>query len=174
MKKMSLNTRVYMLANKYGLEQNKVHMIITGYIDYCKEMLYQGYRVDILGLASLIPNELREDCMTTLAYECKYLAEQLKLPSHTVYVIVQEYINSLIDDVLNGKPIEVRGLFSVVPINDGKQVVKIHSVISSQVKEHLKERETFVTSIRIHTHKLLKYKVSNSDRSIVSEEQENG
>ena len=37
MKKMSLNTRVYMLANKYGLEQNKVHMIITGYIDYCKE-----------------------------------------------------------------------------------------------------------------------------------------
>ena len=170
MKKMSLNTRVYILASKYGIEQTKVHMIITGYIDYCKEMLYQGYRVDILGLASLIPKELKEDCMTTLAYECKHLANKLKLPSHTVYVIVQEYINSLIDDVLNGVPIEVRGLFSVVPINDGQQVTKVHSVISSQIKEHLKERDTKVTSIRIHTHKLLKYKVSSSDRLLVSED----
>ena len=169
MKKMALNTRVYILASKYGIEQTKVHAIITGYIDYCKEMLYQGYRVDILGLASLIPKELKEDCMTTLAYECKYLSNQLRLPSHTVYVIVQEYINSLIDDVLNGIPVEVRGLFSVVPINDGQQVTKVHSVISSQIKEHLKERDTDVTSIRIHTHKLLKYKVSNSDRVIVQE-----
>lgn len=167
MKKMSLNTRVYNLASKYGIEQTKVHIIITGYVDYCKELLYHGYKVDILGLASLIPNVLVNDCSTTLAYECKYLANQLGLPQHTVYVIVQEYINSLIDDVLNGSPIEVRGLFSVVPINDGQSVVKIHSVISSQVKEHLKERETPVTSIRIHTHKLLKYKVSNSERQFI-------
>ena len=79
-------------------------------------------------------------------------------------------MNSLIEDILKGKPIEIRGILSVVPINNGEKVIKVHSVISSQLKEHLKERNTGVTSIRIHTHKLLKYNVGTSQYSIQSEE----
>ncbi len=171
MKKMPLGDRVYLLANKYGIEQTKVHTIIGAYTDYCKEMLYSGYRVDLIGLASLIPDRERTGLTTTLAYECRDIAKQLSLPNHTVYVIVQEYLNSLIEDILKGKPVEIRGMMSVVPINNGEKVIKVHSVISSQLKEHLKEKNTGVTSIRIHTHKLLKYNVGTTQYNIQSEEE---
>ena len=165
-KKMPLNDRICLLAKKYNIEQTKVHSILTAFTDYCKEMLYNGYRVDLIGLASLIPDNERTGLTTTLAYECRDIAKQLSLPNHTVYVIVQEYLNSLIEDILKGRPIEIRGILSIVPINNGEKVIKVHSVISSQIKEHLKEKNTGVTSIRIHTHKLLKYNVGNSDYSL--------
>lgn len=169
-KKMALSDRVYLLANKYDIEQNKVHTIITAYIDYCKNMLYKGYRVDMMGLVSLIPDREKTGLTTTLAYECRDIAQQLKLPNNTVYVIIQEYLDSLKEDVLKGKPIEIRGLLSVFPINDGEKVTKVHSVISSQMKEHLKEKTTDVSAIRIHTHKLLKYSVGQIQYSIQSED----
>jgi nucleoid DNA-binding protein len=168
-KKMSIGDRVFLLASKYGIEQTKVHTIISAYTDYCKEMLYQGYRVDLLGLASLIPDREKTGLTTTLAYECRDIADDLCLPKHTVYVIVQEYLDSLVEDILKGNPVEIRGLLSVVPINDGEKVIKVHSVISSQMKEHLKERNTGVTAVRVHTHKMLKYNVGKNDYLIPSE-----
>lgn len=162
--KMGVNARVFNIAEQYNLEMTKVHSIITSYIDYCKRLAMNGYKVDILHLVSLVPDVIKNKYAVTLAYECKVIADMIALPQHTVYVIIKEYINSLRDDVLSGRPIEVRGLFSMYPTCDENgKVILIHSAISSQVKEHLKRCNTDVSSIRVHTHKLLKYSIKSDD-----------
>lgn len=163
MNKVSLGARVYNIAEQYGIEQTKVHMIINTYIDYCKYRVIHGYRVDILGLASLVPNRVVSNYKYTLAYECNFIADYLKLPQYTVFVIINEYINSCIDDIMSGKNVVLRGLFSVFPIRDDTdKVVKAQSSISSQLKKYLAEEDTCVTSIRVHTHKFLKYNIKVS------------
>ena len=163
MRKMSLAVRVYQLADQYNIENTKVHTIVSSYIEYCKSLVLSGYRVDIIGLASVIPDVEVSDYNFTLAYECRELSKTLGLPAHTVYVIIQEYINSLISDVLSGKPIEMRGLLCVAPLfNEEGVVVKARSSISSQLKKKLDDMNTSVTSMRVHTHKLLKYNIRMS------------
>lgn len=161
--KMSLGARVYVIAEKYNIEQVKVHTIINSYISYCKDLLLSGHKVDIFGLASITPDVIIDEYATTLAYDCKLISKDLYLPSHTVYVIVQEYINSLIDNILSGKEVDVRGLFSVHPLSslENDKVTKIHTAISSQLKIKLGTMDTPVTSVRVHTHKLLKYAINN-------------
>ena len=164
---MGINLRVYNIASQYGLEMTKVHSIITSYIEYCRGLALNGFKVDFLNLVSLVPDIVKNKYGVTLAYECKVIANQLALPQHTVYVIVKEYLNSLREDVLNGRPIEVRGLFSMYPTCDENgKVVLVHAAISTQMKSYIKKYNTGVKSIRVHTHKFLKYSIKNDEIEI--------
>ena len=153
MKKMPLGDRVYALAKKYDIEQNKVHIIITAYTDYCKEMLYNGYRVDLIGLASLIPDRERTGFTTTLAYECRDIAKQLSLPNHTVYVIVQEYLNSkkVYSFVMGLFPHKKTELYKTVKYNPAVIIVKngeIYKYIDANMDEYTKLSKDKKASIK--------------------------
>lgn len=158
--KIKINERVYSLAHQYNIEQTRTHDIISAYIEYTKVMLINGYKVDIFGLVTIVPDNISAEYTTTLAYECKHIADDLAISFNTVFVIIQEYINSMIDDLLNNRPIEIRGLLNAKPIVEEDKVVKVHTNISSQFKYRLREQSECVTSVRVHTHKLLKYTIS--------------
>lgn len=165
MRAFLLATRVYKVANQYNIEQTKVHNIITSYISYCKDQLLKGYRIDFLGLASVIPNTNLSKYNMTLAYECSMLADDLGLPTHTVYVVVNEYIESLIADVLAGNNVEVRSIFSMHPIRVDGVVSKVHASISPLLKLRLAEYDSQVTEVRVHTSKTLKDRLEeNNDK----------
>jgi hypothetical protein len=154
--------RVYIIAEKYNVTQVMVHNIINSYIDYCKKQLYVGKEVQIFGLVTLVPDVVKDNYKTTLAYDCYQLAEQLGLPSHTVYVIIKEYINSLEEEILQGRNVEMRGLVALHPMTKDGVLSCIHSAISTTIKNELKTLNTPVSSVRVHTHKLLKYKLKES------------
>lgn len=158
LKKLPLAARVYTIANQYNVEQNKVHQIINSYITYCKDSLLSGHRVEIFGLITLMPNILVSDSNMTLAYECSKLDVCSTVSSYTVYCIVNEYINSLIEDVTNGKSVELRGLACINPIKDADgNIISFHSSISALLKEKLINYDAGVSSIRVYTHRYLKH-----------------
>lgn len=162
--KISFNYRVSVLASKLGLEQTKVHNILTVYTNYCKELLVMGYRVDFLGLASIIPDTDKETMNVTLAYECSVVADLIKLPMNTVFTVINEYLLMLREDLLNDTAIEIRGLFSMFPLySEIDDNTVVHSSISSQLKKYLAERNSDVKTVRIHTCKMIKHTIKESN-----------
>lgn len=156
--KTTLCRRVWLLADKYNIPQVSVHSIINTYIDYCKEQLYYGKEVVILGLVTLVPDKIYDKYKTTLAYDCKEIAHRVGLPSHTVYIIIREYIASLEEEILNGKSVEMRNLVTIHPIKTNGVFCKIHSAISTTIKNDISKYNLPINSVRVHTHKNLKYK----------------
>ena len=78
--------------------------------------------------------------------------------SYTVYCIVNEYISSLIEDVTNGKSVELGGLACINPIKDADgNIISFHSSISALLKEKLVNYDAGVSSIRVYTHRYLKH-----------------
>ena len=160
MKKTVLAIRVYNLAEQYNIQQTVVHTIINSYIDYCKDLLSKGSRIDFIGLCSLVPNKVVDSYNTTLAYECEIVADMLGLPRHTVYIIINEYLLSIREEILNGKSATIRGIVTINPIYENGKLIKIHSSISNSIKQYLKDVNSFVDSVRVHTSKDLKLVVS--------------
>ena len=161
-KKTMLGIRVYNFANQYGIQKSTVHTIINSYIDYCKELLLKGIKVDFLGLCSLVPDYKVDSFNRTLAYDCKILSDILGLPTHTVFVVINEYLMSIKDEVLSGKPASIRGIVTLKPIYVEDTLTKVHSSISLSLKKLIEERNTLVSSIRVHTSKILKFEVKGS------------
>ena len=150
-KKTMLGIRVYNFANQYGIQKSTVHTIINSYIDYCKELLLKGIKVDFLGLCSLVPDYKVDSFNRTLAYDCKVL-----------FVVINEYLMSIKDEVLSGKPASIRGIVTLKPIYVEDTLTKVHSSISLSFKKLIEERNTLVSSIRVHTSKILKFEVKGS------------
>lgn len=158
--KISLYNRVYNIANKYNITQVTVHEIINSYINYCKERTLKGNVVQIYGLVTLIPDTVLSSYKTTLAYDCKILADKIGLPSNTVYHIIKEYLESIKTELQEGNNVEMRGLvsFHIAQKPSGENVV--HSAISTtfrtDVFKYVVKYNTPVNSVRVHTHKMLK------------------
>lgn len=161
-KKTMLGVRVYAYAEQYGIQKVVVHKIINSYIDYCKERLLNGVRINFLGLCSLIPDYEVDSFNSTLAYDCKVLSDILGIPANTVYVIINEYLSSIRDEVLDGKSASIRGIVTLKPIETNGIINKVHSSISLSFKDLLSQRDTKVTGIRVHTSKILKYNVKEN------------
>jgi len=159
MEKRSIGSRVYEISEGYNIEQTKVKEIIQEFIVYCVRRLSFGERVDFLGLVSFIP-DIELCSATTLAFKCYDLADNLGLPRYTVFCVVQEYISSLRDELVKGNTIEIRGMVSMHPMLESGVVTKVHSRISTSIKANLLNYNTNVTSVRVHTHKLLKRRLS--------------
>lgn len=160
--KTALAARVYGIAEQYNITQVTVHNIINSYIAYCKNLLLYGRRVDFLGLVSLIPDVITNDCVVTLAYDCDILAGQLGLPEHTVFVIIREYLESLKEEVLRGKSVDIRGIVTINPRYENGVLTTVHSAISTSFRKTLCNLDTEVSSIRVHTSKLLKYRIKEA------------
>lgn len=169
MHKMSLGARVWNIADKYSIEQTQVHKIISSYISYCRDLLLQGYEVTFLNLVTMTPNVIVSDYRTTLAYQCKEVSKACGISYHTVYSIVKEYLYWIKDDIMAGKSSDIRGIVTLHPlIDDSGTISRIHSSISISIKRDLANKNGCVTSVRAHTHKLLKYSIKSC--SIVTQE----
>lgn len=159
MHKRSFGTRVWIIADKYNIEQKQVSKIINSYVYYCRELLLSGYEVTFLDLVTMTPNYLVSDERVTLAYQCKETSKMCGVSYHTVFSVVKEYLEFLKDDLLSGKAVDIRGIVTLHPlcIESGGSIEKVHSSISLSIKRDLAYRNAYVTSVRAHTHKLLKY-----------------
>lgn len=157
-----IGIQVWIIADKYNIPQTTVHSIINNYLSYCKDLLVKGEKVDFFGLVSVVPNYISNSFSTTLAYNCKKVADMLAIPSHTVYRIMEAYINDAIENIQKGVTIEIRGIVVCKPIYEDGKVRKIHSNISQSLKNILVDTETNVTSLRVHTYKSLKDKLLDS------------
>ena len=157
LEKYSISERVQILAERFHITQNVVHKVINAYLSYCKEVLINGRQLEYFGLVSLIPDKVNDTFITTLAYDCSIIADDIKLPQYTVYTIVNEYLQSLREDVLEGRDAEIRGLVVLKPIyNEDNVVIGVHANTSTMLKQYIEENETEITSVRAHTHKFLK------------------
>lgn len=157
-KKTMLGIRVYNIAMTYGVQKVLVNSIINSYIEYCKVQLKKGRRINLLGLCTLIPDYETDSYNSTLAYDCKVISNILGLPSNTVYIIVNEYLEDIRSEVLAGKTATIRGMVTFRPLVDEGKVCKVHSSISLSFKSLLSEG-TKVSSVRVSTSKLLKHTI---------------
>lgn len=156
-----LGIQVWVLADKYKIPQTTVHDIINSYLAYCKDLLLHGERVDFFGLVSIIPNYQVSNFAPTLAYNCEKVANKLGLPQHTVFRVMNAYIEDAIESIQNGTTVEIRGLVVCTPIWEGDKLAIIHSNISQSLKNILVKNNTKVTSLRVHTYKSLRDKISS-------------
>lgn len=156
--KTQLGVRVYAIAKQYGIEYTMVHNIITEYIEYCKAELLSGRVVDFVGLVSIIPDTILSDYKSTMAYECSFVAKDLSLPQHTVYVVIRAYLDDLLDDISKCKTASIRGIVNIHPIQKDGKLTNIHSAISSSFKDNIL-KDSPITSVRVHTSKLLKQRL---------------
>lgn len=156
-----IGIQVWVIADKYNIPQTTVHNIINSYLSYCKDLLVRGERVDFFGLVSVVPNVINNKFSTTLAYNCEKVADMLSLPSHTVYRIIEAYIEDAIESIQKGVTVEIRGIVVCKPIYEDGKITKIHSNISQSLKNILVDVETNVTSLRVHTYKSLRDKLSS-------------
>ena len=155
-----IGIQVWVIADKYNIPQITVHTIINSYLSYCKDLLVQGERVDFFGLVSIVPNVINNNFSTTLAYNFEKIADMLALPQHTVYRIMEAYIEDAIESIQKGVTIEIRGIVVCKPIYENGKVTRIHSNISQSLKNILVSNDTNVTSLRVHTYKSLKDKLA--------------
>lgn len=145
--------KMYNIAEKYNISKVSVTDIIDRYIQYCKDILEAGYRVNFFGLVSVIPNDEAGKFSTTLAYDSREIARDLAMPEITVFEIIRAYVENLINDVKSGNDANIRGVVTVRPLKDetGK-IVKVHSSISQVLNKNGK-------GYRVHTSKLLKHTI---------------
>lgn len=154
--KIGIDLRVFNVAEKYNVSQNMVHGIIGSYISRSRDNLLNGSRIDFFGLASIVPNPVCNRQNTTLAYLCYVLADELKLPWNTVFVVVREYLDCLREDILTGCAVEIRGIVDLYPVFSGDTMVTVRSCISSSVRRMLGTGAYPVDSVRVHTYRLLR------------------
>ncbi len=154
--KTCFSMRVYEIASQYGVSQGMTHSVISTYIRFCREMLMQGEPLDFLGIVYIEPDVITSKYRSTLAYRCRAISDGLSLPAHTVYAIIRGYLDSLREEVLRGIPVEIRGLVTVTPLYRDGVLGIIHSSISDVIRDKLQEGDYPVSSVRVHTHKILK------------------
>lgn len=163
MYKRSLGTRIWIIADKYNIEQVQVSNIIKAYVSFCREKLLEGYVVSFSDLVVLVPDNLISKYRMTLAYQCKQVSKICGKSYHTVFSIINEYLSFLREDVVErGNSVDIRGIVSIHPILRDDVIVKVHSSISCSIKRDLSERNGYVTHVRAHTHKLLKHSIKLS------------
>lgn len=158
-RKTSLGRRVYCIAGDNNVEQTSVSRIINSYISICREDLLNGHVINFFGLVSVIPNYVTSEYTATMAWYAKKVSEKLSMPYHTCFEVIKNYIKSLTDDLMSGKPIDIRGIVSLHPVTENGVLCKIHASISTSIKEDLLVKNGVVTSARAHTCKLLKHNV---------------
>ena len=157
--KIVLSQKVQNIAESLDLSKDMVRNILLNYIAYCRTMLIHGKRIEFLDMLYMCPDILFDDYRTTLAYECKHVADELHLPQHTVYVVVKAYLEDLEADLIAGRPIELRGLVAIKPVKKDNSYT-IHSVTSPMVKKEIQDRQTVVQNVRCFTQKALKTKMA--------------
>lgn len=160
MEKTGIFERTDGVAKRYDIEKTKVKLIIKEFSRYCIHRLSYGEVVEIRGLVTFKPDNIFYRS-TTIAYKCMGVSKMTGISYYTVYSVVREYIDSLIGDLTNGNPVEIRGMVSLSPMMyDGEFTGRVYARISPVIKSKLIPDVTGVSGVRVSTHKLLKRRLS--------------
>lgn len=157
-----IGIQVWIVADKYQIPQTTVHTIISSYLGYCKDLLVRGERVDFFGLVSIVPDVLTSRYASTLARNAGVVGQRIGVPTHTVFRVMEAYIEDAIENIKKGTTVEIRGLVVCKPIYKNGVVSMVHSNVSQSLKNILVGVDTPVTSVRVHTYKCLRDAVSSN------------
>lgn len=163
-----IGIQVWIVADKYNIPKKTVHEIISSYLDYCKVLLVRGERVDFFGLVSIVPDVVVNRYASTLALNSSVVGRKIGVPEHTVFRVMEAYIEDAIEGIQKGTTVEIRGLVVCKPIFENGVVSKIHSNVSQTLKSLFVGEHTPVSSVRVHTYKCLKDKVKNRGDSVAT------
>lgn len=155
----ALITRVYTVSEKLNIEKTLTDRIIKAYLEFCKNELICGHRVNFCGIALIVPKYEEFNYKTTFAYKCSKIAESNALPYNTVLQVVLEYIGTIKDDIFNGRPANIYGLITLTPLYENGVVTRIHASISQSLQEYLRG---YGTHARASTTKVFKRKVKEA------------
>lgn len=160
--KRSIGSRIFILADQYNIEQVRVSSIISSYISLCRDLIVDGFEVTFSDLVTVVPDSNNVRYKTTLAYQCKKVAESCGISYHTVFAIIKGYLVFLKEDVMSGVSVDIRGIVSLHPILSDGIVTKVHSSISASIKRDIELRRGYSTNVRVHTHKVLKRSIKGN------------
>lgn len=161
--KRLFRSRVYLVADRLGLEQTKVTKYVNTYFNLCHRDLLAGRVVQIHGFATLIPNVITNEFVKTTALYCKEVAAIENTTYYTVREIMRAFFDSCMEDLMDGQSVTFRTLVTLTPEIRQGNVVKIYSSLSATINNELQQQKSDVTSARSHLSKLLK---SNLQRKI--------
>lgn len=154
--KRLLDSRVWMVADLLGVEQTKVKRIVVRYFDNCREELFAGKVVRILGFVTLTPNIIVDDFISTTAVYCKQVSIAESLPYYSVREIMRTYFDICKQELMEGRTVDFRALATLHPLLEDDRVTNIRVSISATLKDKLIMRNSGVTSARASICKLLK------------------
>lgn len=166
MVKLFLHNRIYQIAHKVNLTQVDVRNIITSYVDLLKEELVSGRKIQIPNIVFITPDVLNDTSVATLACHAKVLSERLSITYYSVFLILDEYIKSIIRDLEEGRVVNIYSLLTLKPLRcKGGTDMTVHANISGTLKDSkenvLSENLNFRTSIN----KLIKWRISANFRA---------
>ena len=152
--KVSIYLKVENLAKQFNIPKSMVRDIISEYVAYCKKLIKHGIRVDFVGLVAIEPSTEQGTYSITNAYICHKIADALSLTLNTVQTVVQTYLDGIVEEIMNERCAEIRGLVTIKVLDD-----VVHSYISSTLKDDLNPN---VESVRVHTSRFLRQKLKLS------------
>lgn len=156
----ALITRVYIIATNLNIEKTLVDTVIKAYLVFCKNELRCGHRVNFFDIATVVPDIEYVDYNTTFAYKCSCIAKEYSIPSITVITIIRGYLETVRDDIYNGKPANIFGIMTLTPLFEDGVITRIHSSISQSLQSDLL---VFGNHARVFTNKRFKRRVKEAD-----------
>lgn len=147
----SLAARVWSVACKLNVSKTAIEDIIKSYLEFCKEELRSRHRVTFAGIASVVPDNEVFDYRETFAYKCMRVSVVVSQPVETVTQVIRGYIDTVREDIENGKSANIFGIMTITPyIHDG-EISRIHSSISQTLQSDLMQ---FGSHARVYTNRI--------------------
>lgn len=160
MSKRPLACLVYEVAEKKGIQQTTVKLIIETFLADCVDDIKRGLEVKILGLVTIKPLPRFSNEVKTFALRCKGVATILNLPYFTVYYVLREYVDILVDELYRGNLATMRGLVKIYPSVVDRKLTNVYCLINPKLKEALYNGDTGVKSARSHICRYLRREVA--------------
>lgn len=156
LEKKSLYSRVYKVAERLNMKQTKVAEVVNSYFTECRNDLFEGRVVRILGFATLVPDVVLDEFVCTTAMYCKRVSNTVGITYFTVREVMREYFDSCKEELFECRTVDFRRLVHIYPVSDGEKICNVHAAISVTVKADMKNISSGVTSARAHICKVLK------------------
>lgn len=163
----ALVTRVYTVSERLNIEKTLTDRIIKAYLEFCKQELICGHRVNFCSIALIVPMHEDFSYKTTFAYKCNKIAELNSLPYNTVLQVVLEYLGTIEDDIFSGRPANIYGFLTLTPLFEKGVVTRIHASISQSLQEYLRGYDTHAraSTARIFKRRVKEARISDRENT---------
>lgn len=164
--KQLLSEKIESISNSLAVSKKDIKLIVNSFLVYKQLEVLYGREVKISDIVEIIPDPIRDNTITTLAYVAKEISIIHSIPYNTVKTIIDYYIEIQIEQLKAGKPIDFRGLVKIHPNLENSKIKSVHSSISTVITNSIIE-EKKLRGARVHTSKSLKMMLYNR---VISEE----
>lgn len=156
MEKKSSYSRAYRVAERLNMTQTKVAEVVNTYFSECRNDLFEGKIVRIIGFATLVPDVVLDEFVCTTAMYCKRVSDIIGVTYFTVREVMREYFEGCKEELFECRTVDFRRLVRIYPIHDDEKICNVHASISVTIKADIEKFSSGVTSVRAHICKVLK------------------